>query len=107
MKRGARWRDRLRGGAVRTGSGPGARTAAEDGGRSAADDTGRDGRDAGPAQRPVPSGRRARVARWWRTRPLGVTFGVYLAVYLVVATALTFTAINAFDREDMYRRYTD
>ena len=25
---------------------------------------------------------------WWRTRPLGVTFTVYLAVYLAVATAL-------------------
>ncbi len=106
VKRGARWRDRLRVEAGHAADEPGARSAAEDGGRSAAGDTGRDGRGAGPVQRPVPPGWRARAARWWRTRPLGVTFGVYLAVYLVVATALTFTAINVFDREDMYRRYT-
>ena len=30
--------------------------------------------------------RRERLHVWWRTRPLGVTFTVYLAVYLVVAT---------------------
>lgn len=106
MKRGARWRDRLGGEAARAADEPGARAATEGGGRSAAGDAGRDGRDAGPVRRPVPPGWRARVARWWRTRPLGVTFGVYLAVYLVVATALTFTAVNAFDSEDMYRRYT-
>ena len=29
-----------------------------------------------------------RLRAWWRTRPLGVTFTVYLAVYLAVATAL-------------------
>ena len=106
MKRGTRWRDRLRGEAGRTGSGSGARAATEGGGRGAAGDAGRDGRDAGPVRRPVPPGWRARAAHWWRTRPLGVTFGVYLVVYLVVATALTFTAINAFDSEGMYRRYT-
>lgn len=30
--------------------------------------------------------RRERLHVWWRTRPVGVTFTVYLAVYLVVAT---------------------
>lgn len=30
--------------------------------------------------------RRERLHVWWRTRPLGVTFTLYLAVYLVVAT---------------------
>ena len=30
--------------------------------------------------------RRERLHVWWHTRPLGVTFTVYLAVYLVVAT---------------------
>ena len=30
--------------------------------------------------------RRERLHGWWRTRPLGVTFTLYLAVYLVVAT---------------------
>ena len=32
--------------------------------------------------------RRERLQVWWRTRPLGMTFTVYLAAYLVVATAL-------------------
>lgn len=31
--------------------------------------------------------RRERLRVWWRMRPLGVTFTVYLAVYLAVATA--------------------
>lgn len=33
---------------------------------------------------------------WWRTRPLGVTFTVYLAVYLAVATALATLGISLF-----------
>lgn len=32
---------------------------------------------------------------WWRTRPLGVTFTVYLAVYLAVATALALGMVEA------------
>lgn len=32
--------------------------------------------------------KRERLHAWWRTRPLGVTFTVYLAVYLVAATLL-------------------
>lgn len=32
--------------------------------------------------------RRERLGAWWRTRPLGVTFTVYLAAYLAVATLL-------------------
>lgn len=33
---------------------------------------------------------------WWRTRPLGVTFTVYLAVYLAVATALALAGADVF-----------
>lgn len=33
---------------------------------------------------------------WWRTRPLGVTFTVYLVVYLAVATALATLGISLF-----------
>lgn len=33
---------------------------------------------------------------WWRTRPLGVTFTVHLAVYLAVATALATLGISLF-----------
>lgn len=33
---------------------------------------------------------------WWRTRPLGVTFTVYLAVYLAVATVLATLGISLF-----------
>lgn len=33
---------------------------------------------------------------WWRTRPLGVAFTVYLAVYLAVATALATLGISLF-----------
>lgn len=40
--------------------------------------------------------RRERVRVWWRTRPLGVTFTVYLAVYLAVATALATLGISLF-----------
>ncbi len=32
--------------------------------------------------------KRERLHAWWRTRPLGVTFTVYLAVYLAAATLL-------------------
>lgn len=32
--------------------------------------------------------KRERPHAWWRTRPLGVTFTVYLAVYLAAATLL-------------------
>lgn len=39
---------------------------------------------------------RERLRVWWRTRPLGVTFTVYLAVYLAVATALTTFGISFF-----------
>lgn len=39
---------------------------------------------------------RERVRVWWRTRPLGVTFTVYLAVYLAVATALATLGISLF-----------
>lgn len=37
---------------------------------------------------------RERVRVWWRTRPLGVTFTVYLAVYLAVATAASLGLIE-------------
>lgn len=40
--------------------------------------------------------RRERLHVWWCTRPLGVTFTVYLAVYLAVATVLTTFGINFF-----------
>lgn len=40
--------------------------------------------------------RRERVRVWWRTRPLGVTFTVYLAVYLAVATVLATLGISLF-----------
>ena len=40
--------------------------------------------------------RRERVRVWWRTRPLGVTFTVYLAVYLAVATALALAGADVF-----------
>ena len=38
--------------------------------------------------------KRERLHAWWRTRPLGVTFTVYLAVYLAVATALALSLIH-------------
>lgn len=38
--------------------------------------------------------RRERLHVWWRTRPLGVTFTVYLAVYLVVATVASLGLIE-------------
>lgn len=37
---------------------------------------------------------RERPAAWWRTRSLGVTFAVYLAAYLVVATVLSAGSIE-------------
>lgn len=40
--------------------------------------------------------KRERLHAWWRTRPLGVTFTVYLAVYLAVATALATLGISLF-----------
>lgn len=39
--------------------------------------------------------RRERLRAWWCTRPLGVTFTVYLTVYLAVATALALSMIEA------------
>lgn len=39
--------------------------------------------------------RRERLRAWWRTRPLGVTFTVYLAVYLAAATALALGMVEA------------
>lgn len=39
--------------------------------------------------------RRDRLRAWWRARPLGVTFTVYLAVYLAVATALALGMVEA------------
>ena len=38
--------------------------------------------------------RRERLHVWWRMRPLGVTFTVYLAVYLVVATVASLGLIE-------------
>lgn len=38
--------------------------------------------------------RRERLRVWWRIRPLGVTFTVYLAVYLAVATAASLGLIE-------------
>lgn len=38
--------------------------------------------------------RRERLHVWWRTRPFGVTFTVYLAVYLVVATVASLGLIE-------------
>ncbi len=38
--------------------------------------------------------RRERLGAWWRTRPLGVTFTVYLAVYLAVATVLALSMVE-------------
>lgn len=38
--------------------------------------------------------RRERLRVWWRMRPLGVTFTVYLAVYLAVATAASLGLIE-------------
>ena len=38
--------------------------------------------------------RRERAGAWWRTRPLGVTFTVYLAVYLAVATVLALSMVE-------------
>ena len=40
--------------------------------------------------------KRERLHTWWRTRPLGVTFTVYLAVYLAVATALALAGADVF-----------
>ena len=40
--------------------------------------------------------RREQAGAWWRTRPLGVTFTVYLAVYLAVATVLATLGISLF-----------
>ena len=40
--------------------------------------------------------KRERPHAWWRTRPLGVTFTVYLAVYLAVATALALAGADVF-----------
>ena len=40
--------------------------------------------------------RRERLRVWWRMRPLGVTFTVYLAVYLAVATAASLWLIEVF-----------
>ena len=40
--------------------------------------------------------RRERLRVWWRARPLGVTFTVYLAAYLVVATALALAGADVF-----------
>ena len=40
--------------------------------------------------------RRERLQVWWRTRPLGMTFTVYLAAYLVVATALALAGADIF-----------
>lgn len=40
--------------------------------------------------------RRERLRAWWCTRPLGVTFTVYLAVYLAVATALALAGADVF-----------
>ena len=38
--------------------------------------------------------RRERLGAWWRTRPLGLTFTVYLGAYLAVATVLTLGLIE-------------
>ncbi len=38
--------------------------------------------------------RRERLGAWWRTRPLGVTFTVYLAVYLAVATVVALSMVE-------------
>lgn len=40
--------------------------------------------------------KRERLHAWWRTRPLGVTFTVYLAVYLAVATVLALAGADVF-----------
>ena len=53
---------------------------------------------------PRPS-RLKRLRAWWASRPLAVTFAVYLACYLVVATALTMVVISAFDRSDFIQYY--
>lgn len=48
---------------------------------------------------------RERVRAWWRARPLGVTFAVCVAVYLLVATAACLALIGATETvEDVYRR---
>lgn len=39
--------------------------------------------------------KRERLHAWWRTRPLGVTFTVYLAVYLAAATLLALGMVEA------------
>lgn len=38
--------------------------------------------------------RRERLGAWWHTRPLGLTFAVYLGTYLAVATVLTLGLIE-------------
>ncbi len=40
---------------------------------------------------------RDRLDVWWRTRPLGTTFTVYLVVYLASATALALAGTDIFD----------
>lgn len=50
-------------------------------------------------------GRMERLRAWWSSRPLGMTFAVYLASYLVVATALTMLVIRIFDRSDFIQYY--
>lgn len=50
-------------------------------------------------------GRVKRLRAWWSSRPLGVTFTVYLASYLAVATALTMVVIGVFDRSDYIQYY--
>ena len=48
---------------------------------------------------------RERARAWWRARPLGVTFAVCVAVYLLVATAACLALIGATETvEDVYLR---
>lgn len=38
--------------------------------------------------------RRERLRAWWRTRPLGLVFAVYLTVYLAAATAISLAVVE-------------
>lgn len=58
-----------------------------------------------PAAAAANLSRTERLRAWWASCPLGVTFTVYLAVYLVVATALTLVVIGIFDRSDYIQYY--
>lgn len=40
--------------------------------------------------------RKERLGAWWRSRPLGVTFAVYLGAYLAVATVVALSVIEVF-----------